>query len=129
MRNPALKTSHAILLTVIAALFSCKPMFAQQTTFRSAPASATAMKNPYADNATAAAAGKAVYEKICSQCHGNNRQGMGPAPALDSAHVRTANPGELFWFITNGKPSSGMPAWPNLSKQQRWQTVTFLQTK
>ena len=86
------------------------------------------MKNPYAGSASAAAAGKAVYAKNCAQCHGNNRQGMGPAPALDSPQVRTANPGELFWFITTGKPSSGMPAWPKLTKQQRWQIVTFLQS-
>jgi mono/diheme cytochrome c family protein len=129
LRNLALKTGLAVLITVIAALFSWKPMFAQQANFRNAPPSATAMKNPYAGSASAAAEGKNVYSKVCAQCHGNNRQGMGPAPALDSPHVRTANPGELFWFITNGKPSSGMPAWPNLTKQQRWQMVTFLQSK
>lgn len=129
MRNSALKGSLAVFITLIATMPSLKPLFAQQSTFRNAPASATQMKNPYADNATAAATGKTVYAKTCAQCHGNNRQGMGPAPALDSPHVRTANPGELFWFITTGKPSSGMPAWPNLTKQQRWQVVTFLQSK
>lgn len=87
------------------------------------------MKNPYAGSASAAAAGKKLYSSNCAQCHGNNRQGMGPAPALDSQEVRAAKPGELFWFITNGKPSSGMPAWPTLSKQQKWQIVTFLQSK
>ena len=129
MRNPALKKSLAVLIVVVPAMLSLEPLFAQQSTFRSAPASATAMKNPYAGKAAAAADGKTTYMRYCTQCHGNNRQGMGPAPALDSPHVRTANPGELFWFITNGKPSSGMPAWPNLSKQQKWQVVTFLQSK
>ena len=129
MRNPASKIGLAVFIIVIAAIPSLKPLFAQQSTFRNAPASATEMKNPYAGNTTAATAGKAIYGKVCAQCHGNNRQGMGPAPALDSPHVRTANPGELFWFITNGKPSSGMPAWPNLTKQQRWQVVTFVQSK
>jgi len=86
------------------------------------------MKNPYVKSAAAADAGKAIYAKNCTQCHGNNRQGMGPAPALDSPKVTTANAGELFWFIGTGNPSSGMPAWPNLSKQQRWQLVTFLQS-
>ncbi len=129
MRNSGLKGSFAVFIGVIATILSLKPLFAQQSTFRNAPASATQMKNPYVDNAAAAAAGKGIYGKTCAQCHGNNRQGMGPAPALDSSQVRTANPGELFWFITNGKPSSGMPAWPNLTKQQRWQVVTFLQSK
>ncbi len=86
------------------------------------------MKNPTANSPAAVSAGKTVYAKNCTQCHGNNRQGMGPAPALDSDKVRTANPGELFWFIGTGNPSSGMPAWPNLTKQQRWQLVTFLQS-
>src|SRR5580698_7602256 len=129
LRNPALKTGLVVLIIVISALLSWKPISAQQTTFRNAPPAAAVTKNPYAGNASAAAEGKNVYSKVCAQCHGNNRQGMGPAPALDSPHVRTANAGELFWFITNGKPSSGMPAWPNLSKQQRWQMVTFLQSK
>ncbi len=129
MRNPALKVILAVFIFLIATVLSLKPLFAQQSTFRNAPASAAGMKNPYANNATAAAAGKSVYAKTCAQCHGNNRQGMGPAPALDSSLVRAASPGELFWFITNGKPSSGMPAWPNLTKQQRWQVVSFLQSK
>jgi hypothetical protein len=33
----------------------------------------------------------------------------------------------LFWFITKGKLESGMPSWSNLSQQQRWQIVTFLE--
>jgi len=99
---------------------------AQQPTFRGAPASAAADKNPYAGNAAAAAAGKKLYAQDCAQCHGNNLQGMGPAPALDTASVGKAKAGELFWFITAGKLSSGMPSWSNLPKQQRWQIVTFL---
>jgi len=86
------------------------------------------MKNPYSRSAGAAAAGRTVYAKNCAQCHGKNLQGMGPAPALDTPSVRKAKPGELFWFITNGKPSSGMPSWVNLTKQQRWQIVSFLQS-
>ncbi len=54
---------------------------------------------------------------------------MGPAPALDTAGLRKAKPGELFWFISTGKLTSGMPSWSNLPKPQRWQIVTFLQTQ
>ena len=86
------------------------------------------MKNPYAGNAAAATAGKKLYAQDCAQCHGNNLQGMGPAPALDSARVRNAKAGELFWFITTGKLTSGMPSWSNLPKQQRWQIVSFLES-
>lgn len=103
------------------------PLLAQQPTFRNAPASAADTTNPLAGNPTAAAAGKSLYAKDCAQCHGNNLQGMGPAPALDTPSVRGAKPGELFWFITTGKLESGMPSWSKLPKQQRWQIVTFLQ--
>lgn len=116
------------VLTAMAMIFSSAIASSQQATFRHAPASSTEMKSPYAGSASAVAAGKTLYGKSCAQCHGANRQGMGPAPALDSTVVRNAKPGELFWFISNGKPSSGMPAWSNLSKQQRWQLVTFLQS-
>jgi len=104
-------------------------LFAQDKGFRSAPASAADMKNPYSGNAQAAAGGKKLYGQNCAQCHGNNLQGMGPAPALQSASVKAAKPGELFWFITNGNLNNGMPSWSNLPKQQRWQVVTFLESE
>ena len=83
---------------------------AQSSSFRNAPPSAAEMKNPYT-SASAAAAGKKLYAQNCAQCHGANLQGMGPAPALDSAPVKKAKPGELFWFVTKGKLESGMPSW------------------
>ena len=86
------------------------------------------MKDPHAGNAAATAEGKKLYGQNCAQCHGNNLQGMGPAPALDSSAVHNAKPGELFWFITNGKPDSGMPAWKGLPTNQRWEIVSFLQS-
>jgi mono/diheme cytochrome c family protein len=87
------------------------------------------MKNPYAGDAGAAAAGKKLYGQNCSQCHGNNLQGMGPAPTLENAGVKNAKPGELFWFITSGDLNKGMPAWGNLPKPQRWQIVSYLESR
>ena len=97
--------------------------------FRNAPASAGQMKNPYAGDAQASAGGKKLYAQNCAQCHGNNLQGMGPAPALLSNSVKNASSGDLFWFVTNGDLNKGMPGWAQLPKQQRWQIVTFLQLK
>ena len=48
---------------------------------------------------------------------------------LKSSSVKSAKPGELFWFITNGNLNNGMPSWSNLPKQQRWQIVTFLESQ
>jgi mono/diheme cytochrome c family protein len=109
----------------------CLPLFliAENEGFRNAPPSASSMKNPYSGDAKAAAGGKKLYAQNCAQCHGNNLQGMGPAPTLQSANVKSAKPGELFWFITNGDLNKGMPAWAGLPKQQRWQLVTFLESE
>jgi mono/diheme cytochrome c family protein len=120
---------HALALFLIGTTMWTVPSGAQQPAFHNAPASASATKNPFKGNAGAAAAGQKVYAQNCMQCHGNHLQGMGPAPALDSAAVRTARPGELFWFITTGKLTSGMPAWSGLPTAQRWQIVTFLQSQ
>jgi len=117
---------------ILAAVFvlSCiLAVYAQGTGFHNAPASAAQSKNPYSGDAQAAAGGKKLYSQNCAQCHGNNLQGMGPAPTLISAPVKHAAPGELFWFITNGDLNKGMPAWSQLPKQQRWQIVTFLQSR
>ena len=123
--------ARRLLISAVGAVlivFCAVIVIAQQVTFRNAPASAAQMKNPYADNRAAIAAGQKLYGKNCAQCHGGHRQGMGPAPALDSAAVRKAKAGELFWFVSNGKPASGMPSWSMLPKQQRWQIVSFLQS-
>ncbi|MFZ1135138.1 MAG: c-type cytochrome [Candidatus Korobacteraceae bacterium] len=120
--------SWLISLTVAIATATLTVMaFAQG--FHSAPSSATQMKNPYSRDASAAADGKKLYAQNCAQCHGNNLQGMGPAPTLVSASVKNAKPGELFWFVTTGDLSKGMPSWSQLSKQQRWQVVTFLESR
>jgi mono/diheme cytochrome c family protein len=126
LRTQARSTFNCAGILVVVAIFSFIGFAASQT-FRNAPASTTQIKNPYSENTQAAATGKKLYAQNCAQCHGNNLRGMGPAPALDSAKVRTAKPGELFWFITTGNLSSGMPSWAKLPKQQRWQIVTFLQ--
>jgi len=112
----------------VAAVFCIMPEVVAQT-FHSAPAAAAQMQNPYAGDAQAAAGGKKLYAQNCAQCHGNNLQGMGPAPSLLGPSTRKAKPGELFWFITNGNLNNGMPSWSQLPKPQRWQIVTFLESK
>ena len=118
---------RVILVAVWAWLALAPSIVGQSASFRGAPNSSTQSKNPYSGNAQAAAGGKKLYAQNCSQCHGNNLEGIGPAPSLTTAPVKNALPGELFWFITNGDLNKGMPSWSQLPKQQRWQIVTFLQ--
>jgi len=116
------------VIAVAATILSITPTGLAQG-FRNAPSSAMEMKNPYAGGGPAAAGGKKLYGQNCAQCHGNNLQGMGPAPTLMSPTVKNAAPGELFWFITNGDLNKGMPSWSQLPKQQRWQIVTFIESR
>ena len=87
------------------------------------------MTNPLADATSAAADGKKVYMQSCARCHGGDLQGRGGAPSLDSSALEIAKPGEVFWFITHGSVGRGMPSWSQLSRQQRWQLVSFLESR
>jgi len=118
---------RVILVGVWAWLVLAPCIVGQSASFRGAPSSSAQTTNPYSGNAQAAAGGKKLYAQNCSQCHGNNLQGIGPAPSLTTASVKKAAPGELFWFITNGDLIKGMPSWSQLPKQQRWQIVSFLE--
>ena len=97
-------------------------------TFNDAPAADAAAKNPLSNDGRAVPAGHALYRSVCASCHGVDAQGNGNVPALATARVKQAQPGALFWFITHGSVSNGMPAWDSLSEPQRWQLVSYLQS-
>lgn len=123
-------TSGIYAILTLAVIFLAAPLIGAQTSnFRNAPASTAQMNNPYSGDTQATAGGKKLYAQNCAQCHGNNLQGIGPAPSLMSASVKSAKSGELFWFITNGDLNKGMPGWSQLTKQQRWQIVAFLESR
>ena len=101
---------------------------AQNPSFHNAPASTKELKNPVSAQPQAAVAGGKLFAKTCASCHGANGQGTGNIPAVAKGPSQSATDGELFWFITKGDISNGMPSWKALPKQQRWQIVTFLKT-
>jgi len=96
--------------------------------FHQAPLSVDDVRNPFATQANAIDAGKALYAANCAACHGAAAQGNGNVPSLASAKVKQASPGALFWFISKGNINGGMPAWNSLPEQQRWNLVSFLQS-
>jgi glucose/arabinose dehydrogenase len=73
-------------------------------------------------------AGHTLYAQNCAACHGENAQGNGNIPKLSSGATQSAKPGEIFWYITHGEISAGMPPWSQLPEQQRWQIVSYLKT-
>ncbi|MGH9618010.1 MAG: PQQ-dependent sugar dehydrogenase [Acidobacteriaceae bacterium] len=117
-----------ILCSTIAALIaltSAPSMAAQDQNFHDAPASSARMNDPFSGLQNAKA-GQKLYRQNCASCHGNNAEGTGNIPSLASGATQAARPGEIFWFITRGDISNGMPAWANLPAKQRWEIVTYL---
>lgn len=91
--------------------------------------SQTLAANPYALNSGASQAGAKLFGRECSSCHGSDLSGHRKAPPLNRIDIRTANPAALFWVLRNGSRASGMPSFAHLPPQQRWQIITFLQTR
>jgi glucose/arabinose dehydrogenase len=101
---------------------------AQSSTFPHAPVAEAAAKNPYAGKPQAAVAGKTVFGRRCARCHGDAGEGSGNIPPLASGVAQSASDGAIFWYITQGDATNGMPSWASLPKQQRWQVITYLRS-
>jgi glucose/arabinose dehydrogenase len=98
---------------------------AQNAAFHGAPASAAVEANPES-GAASIEAGHAVYQQRCAACHGPMAKGQGNIPALASGPTQAAKAGEIFWYITRGDLSNGMPSWAALPEQRRWQVVAYV---
>ncbi|MFY9910596.1 MAG: c-type cytochrome [Candidatus Sulfotelmatobacter sp.] len=125
--------SIQIFLGSIAALMilwipAAQSLLAQDQHFHDAPTSSSEVKNPYADQASAVAAGAKLYAANCGSCHGIAGRGTGNIPALNSGATQSAPDGEVFWFITTGSTKNGMPSWNGLAERKRWQLVTYLKS-
>lgn len=81
--------------------------------------------------------GAAVFAKHCVSCHGvrgtgdgPSAQGMRPAPAnLTEPHTALHTAGDIFRWLTVGKPPSAMPGFATqLTEDDRWDTINFLRT-
>ena len=116
-----------IVSAVIFFLLPIAALQADHQPFHDAPASATAMKNPYAGQPAAGVAGKQVYARNCLACHGKTGQGTGNVPSLVDGKLKGITGGEIFWFITKGDKENGMPSWAALPEEKRWQVVSYVE--
>ena len=98
-----------------------------------APASAKKLKNPLTATDENIDNGRALYNKNCASCHGQDGKaktdvaaGVKVKPAdLTALHERTD--GEIYWVITNGIKKSGMPAFKAKAKDDaRWQMTLYV---
>jgi len=91
------------------------------------PAEFVGLENPFAGDDNAAGIGMAVYEEKCRRCHGTDAHGKGNAPDLVEA-ANSHNEDYLFWWVSAGGEGFSMPAFsPELSDDEIWQVITFLQ--
>ncbi len=116
-------------LALLAGLWIALPPLAVDaypTTYRRSPL-------PY--QAASIAKGIAFYAARCAVCHGRAGKGDGPGGAglpklpadLTAPHTGQHTAGDLFWWITQGIPVSGMPAFgETLSEDERWDLINFL---
>jgi mono/diheme cytochrome c family protein len=115
-------------INAIVFIFPASILKAQDANFHNAPASSVQMKNPYAGQSTAVAAGSRLYTTNCGSCHGIKGRGTGSIPPLSEGPTQSASDGEVFWFITTGAADKGMPSWASLPERQRWQIVAYLKS-
>ncbi|MGC1483619.1 MAG: c-type cytochrome [Candidatus Acidiferrum sp.] len=87
-----------------------------------------ALKNPYAGQADAIAAGGRVFEDHCAKCHGADAEGRGKKPSLKGSRVQGATDGEIFWLLKNGNLAKGMPTWNKLPEETRWQVIAYVKS-
>jgi mono/diheme cytochrome c family protein len=108
-------------VAAVALCFGASPM-------EKAPAKASARANPYEGQDGAWRAGRKLFERECSACHGKRGEGTEGKPALAAREVAEAKPGAIEWLLRNGSIVHGMPSFSQLPEAQRWQIVTFVQT-
>ena len=99
------------------------------------PFTARFAQNPTPDTDATIAAGRTIYQTNCAVCHGSRALGDGPAaftlsprPANLQLHMPLHAQGESFWWMSEGVPGTGMPAWKEkFGETELWQVVRYLQ--
>lgn len=86
-------------------------------------------------NAVSVTRGAVLYSQHCVSCHGPGGKGDGPQatrlptrPAnLTEPHTALHTAGDLFWWLTHGKPRTAMPGFAQeMTEEERWDMVNFL---
>jgi mono/diheme cytochrome c family protein len=93
-----------------------------------APERARARRNPLEKDPDAVAAGRILFGQRCAECHGDSAEGGKKGPSLRAVEIQNAEPGAIFWILTNGVVRKGMPVWSKLPEPQRWQLVSFIKS-
>jgi glucose/arabinose dehydrogenase/mono/diheme cytochrome c family protein len=128
LRLKTKSVSEAALMCLVLSIVLGLRVEAQDVHFHNAPGSSAQEHNPYTGQPTAITAGARLYAKTCLACHGIAGRGTGNIPALSHGTAQSVPDGEVFWFITTGSVTNGMPSWAQLPNQQRWQIITYVKS-
>lgn len=121
---------RALAVALLAGIaFAQNPSYRQDTRWQ-APDEAAAKANPLAEHPDAAAGGRKLFLRNCAECHGADGTGMEKKHSANFhlPSVQGQTDGTLFWKITNGNASRGMPSFAKLPELQRWQLVLFIRS-
>ena len=133
--NCRIRNNGIIIIVVLTMIvFVGYNVFSQQSTW-TAPQASNQKTNPVTADVTNNLAGKNLYVKECSSCHGKYGKGDGPAAAalgipvgdLSSAKSQVQSDGAYFWKIQTGKPPMASFQ-KRLSETQIWQLVNYIRT-
>lgn len=92
---------------------------------------------PYPQNHPSLNAGRELYLKNCSQCHGILGNGEGPAASTfnpapmnftDPASTMTLSPFKIYNTMTFGIEGTQMPSFPSLSDKEKWNLAFYVMT-
>ncbi len=88
--------------------------------------------------------GKKIYDKRCIYCHGEKGDAKAPATPRSYPEPRDFTNGifkikntprgelatdqDIFKVITKGMPGTSMPAWPEISNEERWGLVYYIKS-
>jgi alcohol dehydrogenase (cytochrome c) len=94
----------------------------------SAQTAADTPVNPFAGNATAVAAGQALFNGTCAACHGTGATG-GRGPNLTTGHFNHGGGDyDIFQTIKGGVAGTEMPSFSTLPSDDVWRLVTYIKS-
>lgn len=132
-------TARKLLDSIVVAVSEKRPpalLAAMNTSFAASLGSEAALELPNAP--IDVAAGRAIYERNCSSCHGTRGLGDGPVaaglnpkpPAIGSAReMHDRSPALVYRIMSVGVAGTPMAAFAGtLTSNQRWNVVSYVMT-